>query len=56
MKERMNGSTELLAKAMCQVFQEAVEEGIAPLDRNVDNLREEMHDGFVEVNQHIQAY
>lgn len=65
---KLNGSADLLAKAMRKVFQEAVEEGVKPLgkrmgetEKRIENLgnelgnfREETRSGFVELNQRIQ--
>ena len=38
-KGKMNGSVDLLAKAMRRVFVEAVEEGTAPLRKDVADLK-----------------
>ena len=41
-KEKMNGSVDLLAKAMRRVFVEAVEEGIEPVTSSVKGLEKEL--------------
>lgn len=41
-KAKLNGSTELLAKAMRQVFSEAVQEGIEPVKSAVDGLKQDV--------------
>ena len=41
-KTKLNGSTELLAKAMRQVFTEAVQEGIEPVKSAVDGLKQDV--------------
>ena len=46
-KPKLNGSVDLLAKAMRQVFKEAVQEGVAP-------LREDMKTGFAEAAEERQ--
>ena len=59
-KGKMNGGVDLLAKAMRQVFTEAVEEGVAPLRQDVADLKQnvderfnrmdtDMHNGFAEL-------
>ena len=50
-KGKMNGSTELLAKAMRSVFTEAVEGGVEPLRKDVKRLEE----GLETTNKNIQA-
>ena len=45
-KKGMNGSVDLLAKAMRQVFKEAVEEGTAPLRKDVAGLKSDMYARF----------
>jgi len=37
--DKLNGSVDLLAKAMRQVFKEAVEEGVQPLKEDVAELK-----------------
>ena len=41
-EDKLNGSVDLLAKAMRKVFVEAVEEGTAPLREDVAGLREDV--------------
>ena len=41
-KNNSKGSTDLLAKAMKRVFKEAVEEGVAPLHKDMGILREDV--------------
>jgi len=41
-KDKMNGSVDLLAKAMRQVFTEAVEDAVEPLREDVKDIRENM--------------
>lgn len=43
-KEKMNGSVDLLAKAMHKVFTEAVEGAVEPLTTEVKALRTEVRD------------
>ncbi len=38
-KAKMNGSTDLLAKAMREVVREAIEEGTLPVKESVDGLK-----------------
>ena len=38
--DKLNGSVELLAKAMRRVFVEAVQEGVQPIKESVDDLNE----------------
>lgn len=45
-KKGMNGSVDLLAKAMRQVLKEAVEEGTAPLRKDVADLKSDMDARF----------
>ena len=45
-KKGMNGSADLLAKAMRQVFKEAVEEGTAPLRKDVADLKSDLNAHF----------
>ena len=63
-KDNMNGSVDLLAKAMRRVFTEAVEEGVQPikdavggLSKDVDNIRENMatKDDIKTTNKNVQA-
>ena len=44
MAEKLNGSVDLLAQAMRQVFSEAVEVAVEPVKESVDALRTEMRD------------
>lgn len=59
-QDKLNGSADLLAKAMRQVFKEAVKEGTAPLRENMKagfaeaaeeraQLRSDMENGFAEL-------
>ena len=41
-KKALNGSTDLLAKAMRTVFSEAVEGAVEPLRESLDEVRENM--------------
>ena len=43
-KDKMNGSVDLLAKAMRQVFTEAVEGAVEPLHGAVKDIRADMKD------------
>ena len=45
-KKALNGSVDLLAKAMRKVFVEAVEEGTAPLRKDVADLKSDMDARF----------
>ena len=47
-KSKLNGSVGMLAQAMRQVFREAVEEGTAPLRKDVSGLKTDMKRGFKE--------
>ncbi len=62
----LNGSVELLAKAMRQVFMEAVQEGLAPIHKDMASIRSDMEamecrlnakidDGLNTTNQNVQA-
>ena len=42
--EKLNGSTDLLAKAMRQVFTEAVEGAVEPLREDIKGIREDVND------------
>ena len=48
-KGNPNGSVDLLAKAMRQVFKEAVEEGTKPLREDVSALKTDVENGFAEL-------
>ena len=39
---KLNGSVDLLAKAMRQVFTEAVQEGVQPIKESVDGLKQDV--------------
>lgn len=41
-EDKLNGSVDLLARAMRQVFREAVEEGVQPIKESVDGLKEDV--------------
>ena len=55
MNKKLNGSVELLAKAMRQVFTEAVQEGLEPVRGDIEGLRKEVHDGLETTNKNVQA-
>ena len=48
--DKLNGSVDLLAKAMRQVFQEAVEGAVEPIADQVKALRTDTHDLKTEVS------
>ncbi len=58
-KNNMNGSVNLLAKAMRQVFQEAVEEGVSPLRKElkeeIGSLRKDMVERIDTTNENMQG-
>lgn len=49
---KMNGSADLLAKAMRQAFSEAVEAGLVPVE---ERLKGQMEEGFADVNRRIDG-
>ncbi len=61
-KESLNGSVELLAKAMRTVFSEAAEGAVAPLHEDMKGLRTDMQgmgarmdEGIKTTNENMQA-
>ncbi len=57
-KSKLNGSVDLLAKAMRQVFTEAVEEGLVPVREDIKDIRgdiKKLSDGLDTTNQNMQA-
>ena len=55
--EKLNGSVDLLAKAMRQVFKESVEAAVDPIATQVKALRTETHDlkaDVAEVKQDVK--
>ena len=52
--ENSNG-TGLLALAMKRVFKEAVEEGVAPLHKDMGSLREDMENGLKGVREDLES-
>ena len=61
-KSKLNGSVDLLAKAMRQVFTEAVEQGVMPLGEKIsglesrmDGLQREVRDGLETTNKNVQV-
>ena len=52
-KSKLNGSVDLLADAMRQVFSEAVEGAVKPLTTEVKAMRTEMHDMEDRLNKNI---
>ena len=53
--EQLNGSVDLLAKAMRQVFTEAVESAVQPLATEVKALRTEVNDMEGRLNARIDT-
>ena len=64
--KRLNGSVDLLAKAMRQVFQEATQQAVEPvmdemvkmedrLDKKIDTVNQNMQDKIDTVNQNMQS-
>lgn len=54
-KKSLNGSTNLLAKAMRQVFSEAIEGAVEPLCEGLDEVRTDIKKGLKETNEKIDA-
>ena len=52
-KKALNGSTDLLAKAMRTVFKESVEGAVEPLRKDLKNLDKKMDKGFSKVDKEI---
>ena len=55
---KLNGSVDLLAKAMRQVFTEAVQEGVQPIKESVDGLKQDvdgLKQGLETTNNNVQA-
>ena len=50
---KMNGSVELLAKAMRKVFTEAVAEGVQPVKDAVDGLKQDVDKRMDNVDSHL---
>ena len=52
---KLNGSMDLLAKALRRVVTEAVEEGSAPVSTEIKALRTEVHDMEGRLNERIDT-
>ena len=50
---KMNGSVDLLAKAMRSVFTEAVAEGVQPVKDAVDGLKKDVDKRMDRVDSHL---
>ena len=50
---KLNGSVDLLAKAMRQVFTDAVEEGVQPIKEAVDGLKQDVDKRMDSVDIHL---
>ena len=55
-QDKLNGSVDLLAKAMRQVFVEAVQEGTAPLRKDVEGLKEDVSNLKTDVDERPHAH
>ena len=57
-KEKINGSVDLLAKAMRQVFTEAVEEGVEPIRKDIAEIKENvtgLKGDIKQTNKNVQT-
>ena len=57
-KEKINGSVDLLAKAMRQVFTEAVEEGVEPIRKDIAEIKENVNGlkgDIKQTNKNVQT-
>ena len=54
-KKAPNGSVDLLASAMRQVFTEAVEGAVEPINNQMKALRTDMHDMEERLNERIDT-
>lgn len=53
-KKKLNGSVDLLAKAMRQVFTEAVQEGVEPLRKDVADLKEDVDERLTRIETDVE--
>ena len=54
-KTELNGSVDLLAKAMRQVFQEGIETATAPIRQNMAEIRQDMAEMREDLSQQIHT-
>ncbi len=56
--DKLNGSVDVLAQALRQVFTEAVESAVKPLEHKVDDMGkrlESVENGLKTTNENVQA-
>ena len=54
-QDKLNGSVDLLAKAMRQVFKEAVEEGVKPLKESMDERFDRVETDIKRMDTDMQS-
>ena len=54
-KSKLNGSVDLLAKAMRQVFTEAVKEGIVPVRKDMEAMEGRLNDRMDTLDSNVQS-
>ncbi len=53
--EKLNGSIELLAKAMHDVFRESIEAGLAPMQKNMEDMENRLSEKIGTTNESLET-